>query len=343
MGSRQGLTIIEVLVLIVVIGILLILIVPNSGCRPGRRIQCFSNIKNLGLAAYQHATSKNGFPGYLNDFGTFNMDSGAIAPGHSELSSKHLRSHQKIGTWAVSLLPWLEAQPTYEQWSEDCYPIVSWGERLDNVTPHGYLRLSAPNLAIFQCPSNPVADRDSGGTNSYICNAGMHHLGLAGEDEWTMVREDGTTTKINFERSMSVANGVFNNQVACVDQAGHPVPVGPKVTLDDFKDGLGNTMLFSENLQAQPWHHIGFGPVSNLAVDRSLLRYPTSARYVHGMVWQHRGNGETKVVFSVHRINGGLGQHSFVGPVFCHHEQGQRSEFSSAIVSSCWRRERCDG
>ncbi len=309
MRYRSGLTWLEVLVVIGIIGILMGLLIPavNRSHTPARGRLCATNLKNFALAATQHDHAKQHLPGFMNDYGTF---VGEVEPSRTDLESENLATHRKIGSWAITILPWLDAQPTYEVWTEDRYSVVAFGTSLKDVSPEGYLSNAAPNLAIFQCPSNPNGD-DEFGRNSYICNSGMYHRGPVGEDEWTISRFNGETVVMNLERSMSVANGAFNNQVACVDASGNPVPVGPKVTLEDFKDGQGNTILFSENVQAMPWHRIGFAIATDLVVNdpSDPIRYPEAARYVHGMVWHYEDDkqlGGTAKVNPVHLINGNL-------------------------------------
>ncbi len=301
MRSRNGLTKVECVVIIACIAIMLGLLIPAVDTDTGgsRRNQCATNLKNLALAAVQFENSSGQLPGYLNDFGTYDA---------TESSGEHA-AHRKIGTWAVALMPWLDAQPTYEWWSDDRFPIVSRETPGEGITPDGYVIVAAPDLVVFQCQKDETVDEQSGGRNSYITNNAMHHRGPHGEDEWTIVREDGESTKIDFARSMSVPNGVFNNKVQAVDSDGATVALGPSVRLDDFRDGQGFTMLFSESSSALPWHRISDEPMlDRLMNDRELpFRYPESSRFIHGMVWHYEDpekiNGAAEVQ-PVHQING---------------------------------------
>jgi len=144
------------------------------------------------------------------------------------------------------------------------------------------------------------------------CNPvnGMHHRLDDGSDQWTLYRNDGSGVTIDFARSMSIANGAFNNKFAGLDADGNPVAVGPAVRLDDFKDGFGNTILFSESLQAGPWHQAGFATADDLRVEVPELeiRYPPEARFTQGMVWHYEDDKKidgANVVLPVHRIDGG--------------------------------------
>lgn len=309
--QRFGLTLVELLVIIVCVGILLGLLLPAvSHDRGHRRNQCSTNIKNLSLAAIQYQGTRERFPGFVEDYGVWTVGAKPTDPSDPNADTRTLVSHRKIGTWAVAILPWLDAQPTYEHWTDDRYPIAFGGSRLwplsNGEAGNGYTSLAAPNIAIFQCPANPLSEATHG-RNSYICNAGMYHRGLQGESSWKIDRA-GEPVIIDLARSMAKANGVFNNKFAGRGADGAPVAVGPGVTIADFKDGQGFTILFSENLQAMPWHRAGFIDADDLVVtDQSNeVRYPETSRYAQGMVW-HFEDGNVDGVAAVnpaHMING---------------------------------------
>ena len=312
--KRSGPTLVEWFVIIACVEIVLGLLLPAIGDldhrKVSRRNQCSTNLKNFALAGIQYANNREKFPGFVEDYGTWTAGAVPSDPSEPDADTRTLVSHRKVGTWAVSLLPWLDAQPTYEQWTDDRYPIVFGGSRSHPLSSgeagDGFTFQAAPNLAIFQCPSNPLGEATHG-RNSYVCNAGLYHRGPGGEDSW-QVERDGELVEIDFARSMGKANGVFNNKIAAVGIDGVAVPVGPDVTLDDFKDGLGMTMLFSENLQAMPWHRAGFIDAADLVITENVseFRYPETCRYTQGMVWHYEDDNVDGVasVRQVHRING---------------------------------------
>lgn len=270
----SGFTLVELLVVITIIGILMGLLIPavQAARETARRNQCSTQINNLAKATIQEEMAKKQYPGWIQGFGAF---SGGADPSDPEGGTA--TAHPKVGGWAVILLPYLDAQPTYEIWTQDKYPVIG---------SNGYTANAAPNLAILQCPSSSTIE-STRGRNSYISNNGMSHIGV---------------TNLTFEQSMGRANGIFNSKLG--------TPLGSAVRADDVKDGLGNTVLFSENLQAQPWHHLLPGPESNTiaavsAEDTATL--VSRSRFAHGMVWHYRDPkelGGAPQPNTEHRING---------------------------------------
>lgn len=292
--TQSAFTLVELLVVITIIAILAGLLLPavNAARETARRTQCQTQIRNLALAAIQHENSKDELPGFVQNFGIFQGGADPTDPGNYAGS---VPRHIKIGTWAVALLPWLDAQPTYEHWTQDRYPVINDGagdtENTTGISGVNFHELAAPNLAILQCPSNPVSE-GSHGLNSYISNNGVAH---------------SASVTIGWVPSQDRANGAFN----CKYYADGTMPVqntafqGPSVRLDDFKDGQGNTLLFSENVQAFPWHRAGLIDGADLesTTDDDVLfdlasENAESARYIHGAVWHYEDSDSANAAFS---------------------------------------------
>lgn len=337
--THSGFTLVELLVVITIIGILMGLLIPavNSAREVARRNQCSVNMKNLALAAVQYENTKGTLPHWVNKYGYFDPSgTGAGGPDPSDLGnfSGTVPAHVKVGGWGVAMLPWLEAQPTYEHWTQDRYPVVNNGagdlEGSSGLSGDGFHELAAPNLAIFQCPSNPVSE-GSHAKNSYVTNNGMSSI------RTTSGHTSGSpgTAVSTFIPSQKKANGVFTAGYRGLNSAGSALqPVTTSPTLDDLKDGQGFTLLFSENVQATPWHRPGFlnglsgGAVVDLAPvsgeDISETPPLIYSRYSNGLVWHYEDKKYVDLnaipapntpmspagtpvfeVFKQHEINGG--------------------------------------
>jgi prepilin-type N-terminal cleavage/methylation domain-containing protein len=312
-SKSNAFTLVELLVVITIIGILMGLLIPAVGAarEAGRKSQCSVNIKNLALAAVQHELNKGHLPYYVQSFGYFGT-AGASAGDPSDPMNS-VPGHVKLGGFGVAILPWLEAQPTYEHWTEDRYPITHGGAGGAEYSPStavggvaagaGFHPLAAPNLAIFQCASNPNVNGDQG-ANSYISNNGLSYLvdgGSSGAEVGSFQRMPNSgsgssgTPRVPFDEIQTKNNGTaffgYKDVVTPTSYLKGPV----KLTLDDLKDGAGFTALYSENVQALPWYLPGLAnkaavenamgttvlDVSSAPVSQALL----SSAYTAGMVW----------------------------------------------------------
>jgi prepilin-type N-terminal cleavage/methylation domain-containing protein/prepilin-type processing-associated H-X9-DG protein len=103
--SRPGLTLVELLVTIGIIGLLVALLLPavQSAREAARRTLCFSNLKQVGLALHLHQQAFGCLPGA----GKAGADIPVTPPsGETRIYNPYLRSDQ---TWIWHVLPFLEA------------------------------------------------------------------------------------------------------------------------------------------------------------------------------------------------------------------------------------------
>tara|TARA_B110000495_G_C23002373_1_gene591722 strand:+ start:144 stop:1355 length:1212 start_codon:yes stop_codon:yes gene_type:complete len=286
MVKNSGGNLIAAVTVVLIVMALLAMSIPRQRI-PQRTNQCATNMKNLALASVQHDFSKTYLPGYIQDFGIY----AGNGSDPTDPTNRGIPHHKKLGTWAVAILPWLEGQATYEHWAQDRYPIIVADPKnpphLGSTTGsagEGFHMLASPNLGIFQCASNPANDSQNA-PNSMIYNNGM---------AWP-------TNHTSFANAPNVNNGVGNSKynVTMVDRTtgeGTHTAEGPNTTLGDFKDGQSYTILFSENIQALPWHRAGLIHGADLImkdqnqqdiVFDSKMPKALAARYIHGMVWHY--------------------------------------------------------
>lgn len=337
--QSSGFTLVELLVVITIIGILMGLLIPavNAARETARKTQCATNIKNLGLGAIQHDMSRKTLPAYIDRYGFFAGGNDPADPAAN--ANGPIAPHAKVGGFGVALLPYLDSQAAFEQWTMDRYPILTTGtgdiEKATGASGNGFHANAAPNIATFQCPSNPVAAGNFG-KNSYVSNNGMAHskatytlpenfINMSGTPDATLVPTSAPYGAA-FIETQDKDNGTAVAGYRGVYAAGQASPVAKGVTLDDLKDGQTYTMLYSENLQALPWHRPGF--MIGYADDGSAVAYDMlpdagtevswslemeSARYTNGMVW-HLNDPQLTGVYKtipigpadrMHKINGG--------------------------------------
>jgi hypothetical protein len=255
----------------------------------------------LSKAAIQYEMSSKQLPGHINDFGWFTGTTAAVP--RDTAAGVGRSGDKKLGGWMVPLLPYLDAQPLYEIWSETQYPLL-----VQHGNEFSFTEEAAPNLPILQCAQSPMVDSKRG-RNSYIANTGFHPEGSSGNA--ITIDRAGTELVLshddpeNFRNSMQPCVCAFNHQYSRALNADR-FPSGPPVRLSDFSDGVAHTVLFSESLQAVAWHQLD--PDSQ--VSAGLLQpaspgdevpYPFLSRYVQGMVWH---NGTSSVMSAKDSLNG---------------------------------------
>lgn len=131
--NHQGFTLVEFLVVAAIIGLLISLLFPavQAAREAARRMQCQSNLKQLGIAATDFESANRRFPegGW-----------GYQWQGYSDVSS----TAGQPGSWAYTLLPYLENTAVYQL--GDYYSPESERDRDLGA------RLIAP-VTTYSCPS----------------------------------------------------------------------------------------------------------------------------------------------------------------------------------------------
>ena len=247
--ARRGFTLIELLVVISIIAVLMSLILPaiQNAREAARRTQCLNHLKNLGLAAHNYAGVHSGrFPAY----GYFSPETTACV---------------ELRSWRVELLPFLDQQGIYDRWNKD----VPWydSDPANVIADQTNVELSQTSLPIFTCPDDPSALGVAGGA-TYVANAGYGDGSLVASPpdlhnfmvepfNWN---DNAITNGTVLPTTTPPSDGEHNADPLDAEitrdtgvmwaDCGTTMTEDRSQTVNTIYDGMANTILLSENLNA---------------------------------------------------------------------------------------------
>ena len=271
-NAKHGFTLVELLVVIAIIGILIALLLPavQAAREAARRLQCQSNLKQVGLAILNYENTERAFPaGGVSLAGGF---------GHS---------------WMVAILGQLEQTRIIDEFDfiGEYYPstglvhgITPWGPAAN--THNGYV---VAGLAIpsFVCPSS-VLPRWAFEYSTPPGPVGVQrssYTGIAGAvDDPTA---DDIPKLVNINHLYSKGGVLHNDRF---------------IKIAEVSDGLSNTMIVGEQsnycvasnglkvaCQSDLGHGFTLGPWSEISQDNRFFN-TTSVRYpINSNAWEQPG------------------------------------------------------
>jgi prepilin-type processing-associated H-X9-DG protein/prepilin-type N-terminal cleavage/methylation domain-containing protein len=158
--ARRGLTLIETLVVLGVVGLLFVLLLPavQAAREMARRAQCTNNLKQVGIALQSYEGLHNFFP-------ALNALTGFLEPHHIAYATHQFSP-------LARMLSEIEQRPLYDATNFSSEPSLPQGL----VSNHTVMLVT---VATFLCPSGTVTSPSGYGRNSYRFHNGAASRGVA--------------------------------------------------------------------------------------------------------------------------------------------------------------------
>jgi prepilin-type N-terminal cleavage/methylation domain-containing protein/prepilin-type processing-associated H-X9-DG protein len=137
-----GFTLIELLVVISIIGVLIALLLPavQAAREAARRLQCTSNMKQIGLALNNYVSAVGVFPpGYVTT-----IDNTVLDACNQDNENQHGVDLGSGWAWGSMILPYMEQMPLYNSINFNL-----------SVAYHANDTCSLTALSVYLCPSDP--------------------------------------------------------------------------------------------------------------------------------------------------------------------------------------------
>ncbi len=185
---RRGFTLIELLVVLAVIAVLIGLMVPavQQVRDAAARVQCASNLKQLGLAAQQYHQAWRSFP-----------------PG-MRFKKGRTRDPQYLSSWLTQLLPYVEQ---HQLWTATQAAYKQSRSPLKNP-PHVGLATVVP---VFTCPADGRTNEVQIAQREKYVVALTSYLGVEGKD---LTTKDGILFRDSYIRILDIKDGTSNTLFA---------------------------------------------------------------------------------------------------------------------------------
>ncbi len=295
----RGLTLVELIVVILIIGFLIVLLLPaiDFGSREAaRRASCINNMKQIGMSLHNFYDAHKYFPGsnslpFSSKPGESALPLMGIAHGDAlDINPKDGRYDAGTGfSWQTMILPYIEENNLYKNLrTEPTEPNSAWNIEVQIVKDSTGKPLPTPlcfpwyyPLDMFKCPTSsrddfsvdnpsaaevvrtPYTGNYEAAITNYVALGASHRKSLWGTN--------ASDSDIQWQGGDSHPNGIM-----------YP---GSKTSIPDFTDGASNTFLICETreITRAAWYDGATAAVVGLAGDPKFEATDIPYAIYHGV------------------------------------------------------------
>jgi prepilin-type N-terminal cleavage/methylation domain-containing protein/prepilin-type processing-associated H-X9-DG protein len=261
-SRRRGFTLVELMVLILISGLLIAFaleVIPRSRINT-HRVNCNSNLRNVGLALHGYLDTKGSYP----NAGTFREPStpdptskpSIIGGCFTEATGMPFwqpgfaggggggRDAGPLQNWVVDVLPYLDAQDLANAWNRDKWYGSNDADPATGIPSNR--TIGNTSIGVLAC-SEDMTIQPAQGNLSYVVNGGFSRWWYTPTIGWTGRAKGGADNATGVDWGADVA-GMTGVMFLAPDDLTRPWHRRTRTA--DITDGTSQTLLASENVNA---------------------------------------------------------------------------------------------
>lgn len=230
---RSAFTLIELLVVIAIIAVLIALLLPavQQAREAARRTQCRNNLKQIGLALHNYASTHSRFPPGRQAPDMVVAATGAVITSYTSYTAANSTANASNRSVHVMILPYLD--------QGNIYNLINFNGRwAQQMTTGGGVTPINPNFqafnnaaGLFICPTDVTYSKVVT-ENNYVYNFG-------GSTPYEGAERSGAQNNFN-----ATFNSASQGALSCTGNGAFTI--GRSLDTAAFTDGMSNTVMFAE-------------------------------------------------------------------------------------------------